>query len=141
MLRGLSILEPITGFSYDPEKTLSQSLEEIAIGLEPLPENLREVQTQLNHVADELQEIHPSLDLVVQDLSQFSDDTEGLSLQMNVIGQELVSLRSKLGNFTKGVATFGWISTIILSVFLALGAISNLSVFLVGNQMRTKQNA
>ncbi|OGO20256.1 MAG: hypothetical protein A2Z14_00070 [Chloroflexi bacterium RBG_16_48_8] len=137
MLRGLSVLEPITGFSYDPEKSLSQSLEEVATGLEPLPETLREVQRQLNQVADELDEVHPSLDLVAQDLTRFSENTAELSSQMKLKGESLTSLPGDLDNFIQGVAAFGRISTIILCVFLVLGAISHLSVFLVGNQIRT----
>jgi hypothetical protein len=139
MLRGLSVLEPITGFSYDPEKTLSQSLEEVADGLEPLPETLREVQTQLNQVADELDEVHPSLDLVAQDLTQLSESTAELSLQVKAKVEWLNLIPSDLENFLQRVATFGRISTIILCVFLVLGAISHLSVFLVGNQIRTRQ--
>jgi chromosome segregation ATPase len=139
MLRGLSVLEPITGFSYDPEKSLSQSLEEIADGLEPLPETLREVQRQLNQAADELDEVHPSLDLVSQDLIRFSENIEELSTQIKLQVERLNLIPGVLENFLHRVAAFGRISTIILCVFLVLGAISYLSVFLFGDQMRSRQ--
>ena len=139
MLRGLSVLEPITGFSYDPEKSLSQSLEEIADGIEPLPETLREVQRQLNQAADELDEVHPSLDLVSQDLNRFSESIEDLSSQMKLLVEDLDLIPSVLENFPHRVAAFGRISTIILCVFLVLGAIAYLTVFLFGDQMRSRQ--
>lgn len=135
MLRGLSVLEPITGFSYDPEKSLSQSLEEVATALEPLPENLREVQSELNKVADELVQVYPELDVVAQDLDQFSDSTTTLFNKLDRQVDSLNSISNGIEDFNHRVATFGWISTIILCVFLSLGAISNLSVFLVGKQM------
>jgi hypothetical protein len=139
MLRGLSVLEPITGFSYDPEKSLSQSLEEIATGLEPLPATLGEVQRQLNQVADELDEVHPSLDLVAGDLTRFSKDTQELSAQIGMQAEKLDMIPGSLETFLQRVAAFGRISTIILCVFLILGAISYLSVFLVGNLIRSGQ--
>ncbi len=139
MLRGLSILEPITGFSYDPEKSLSQSLEEVAGGLEPLPDTLREVQRQLNQVADELDEVHPSLDLVAQDLIRLSESTVELSSDMKIKVERLDLIPTDVENFLQRVATFGRISTIILCAFLVLGAISQLSVFLLGTQMRTRR--
>jgi chromosome segregation ATPase len=139
MLRGLSVLEPITGFSYDPEKSLSQSLVEIEDGLEPLPETLREIQRQLNQAADELDEVHPGLDLVSKDLIRFSEETEELSTQINMQEERLNLIPDFLENFLHRVAAFGRISTIILCVFLVLGAISYLSVFLFGDQMRSRQ--
>jgi uncharacterized phage infection (PIP) family protein YhgE len=138
MLRGLSVLEPMTGFSYNPEKSLSQSLEEIVAGLEPLPETLREVQRQLNQAADELDEVHPSLDLVSQDLIRLSENIGELSSQIKLQGERLNPFPDLVENFIHGVAAFSRISTIILCVFLVLGAISHLSVFLFGNQMRSR---
>jgi len=140
MLKGLSILEPVTGFSYDPEKSLSQSLKEVADGLDPLPETLREIQRQLNQVADELDNVHPTLDVVAQDLIGFSESTAELSSQVKSQEESLSFMPGDLENFNQKVAAFSRISTIIVCVFLVLGAISYLSVFLVGNQMRTGQD-
>jgi methyl-accepting chemotaxis protein len=140
MLKGLSILEPVTGFSYDPEKSLSQSLEEVADGLEPLPETLREIQRQLNQVADKLDEVHPSLEVVTKDLNSFSESVAELSSQVKSQEERLSFLPGNTENFIQKVAAFGRISTIIVCVFLVLGAISYLSVFRVGNQMRTGQH-
>jgi chromosome segregation ATPase len=135
MLRGLSILEPITGFSYDPEKSLSQSLEEVATGLEPLPENLREVQRELTKVADELDQVYPELDVVAEDLDRFSNSTTTLSEKLNKQVDRLNAISNGIEDFSHRVATFGWISTIILCVFLALGAFSQLTVLFIGRQM------
>jgi uncharacterized protein YoxC len=141
MLRGLSILEPVTGFSYNPEKSLSQSLEEVANGLEPLPESLREIQRQLNQVAVELDDVQPTLNAVALDLMDFSESTEELSTAMKSQVESISSLSSDAEEFLQGVAAVGRISTIIVSVFLTFGAISQLSVFLIGYQMRSGREA
>jgi uncharacterized protein YoxC len=139
MLRGLSILEPVTGFSYDPEKSLSQSLEEVANGLKPLPESLREIQSQLNQVATELDDVHPTLDEVALDFMDFSESTAELSTALDSPVESIRSLASDADEFLQGVASFGRISTIIVSVFLIFGAISQLSLYLVGYQMRSRK--
>ena len=136
MLKGLSVLEPITGFSYDPEKSLSQSLEEVASGLEPLPETLREVQSQLNQVADELAGVQPSLKEVSEDLVGFSERMEALSSNMKAEVGTLEDIPEAFDNFNQRVASISWISTIILCVFLILGVISHFSVILVGKHLR-----
>jgi len=134
MLKALSILEPVTGFSYDPDKSLSQSLDDVAASLEPLPESLREVQSQLDEAAVELDDVAPGLGVVAEDLSQFSDTIQDISEQLESGEDAVESILDAVETIQNRVAPISWISTIILSIFLAFGAISQLTAFLVGKQ-------
>jgi uncharacterized phage infection (PIP) family protein YhgE len=134
MLKALSILEPVTGFAYDPDKSLSQSMDDVTASLEPLPTSLREVQNQLDEAADELNDLIPGLTGVAEDLSQFSDTIKSVSSDINSTDDLFKSIRQSTERIQNRVAPISWISTIILSVFFALGAISQLTAFLVGKQ-------
>jgi methyl-accepting chemotaxis protein len=134
MLKALSVLEPLTGFSYDPEKTLSQGLEEVAASLEPLPESLVEIRIQLEEAADELDGLAPGLDEVEDDLSDFSEKLDEISTQMEMGKDAFQRIQDGIERVENRVAPISWISTIILSVFFAFGAISQLSAFLFGKQ-------
>jgi methyl-accepting chemotaxis protein len=134
MLNALSILEPLTGFSYNPEKSLSQGLNDVSASLEPLPGSLREVQTQLVEAASEIDDLTPGLEAVARDLSNFSDTILGISEQMETGQNSFQLLYDLLDKIQNRVAQISWISTIILSLFLAFGALSQLSTFLVGKQ-------
>jgi len=134
MMKALSVLEPVTGFAYDPNKSLSQSMDDVTASLEPLPASLREVQSQLDEAADELDDLTPGLKDVAEDLSQFSDTINNASGDLNSSEDVFQSIRQAVETIQNRVAPISWISTIIVSVFIALGAISQLSAFLVGKQ-------
>jgi hypothetical protein len=135
MLKALSVLEPLTGFAYDPEKSLSQGLEEVSVSLEPLPESLRDIQEQLLQASEEVDQLSPGLSEMSENLSDFSDSILGVSERLED-GEEVFRLvQDALETVQNRVASISWISTIIVSVFLALGAISQLSAFLVGKQL------
>ena len=134
MLNALSILEPLTGFSYNPEKSLSQGLNDVSASLEPLPESLREVQSQLVEAADEIDDLAPGMEAVAQDLSNFSDTILEVSEELGTGQNSFQLLYDMIEKIQNRVAPISWISTIILSVFMAFGALSQLSTFLVGKQ-------
>jgi hypothetical protein len=74
------------------------------------------------------------LEAVARDLSNFSDTILGISEQMETGQNSFQLLYDLLDKIQNRVAQISWISTIILSLFLAFGALSQLSTFLVGKQ-------
>jgi hypothetical protein len=61
VLRALSSIRFLTGVDYRPEQSLDQSLEQVAAGLEPLPESLRVVAQDLGSVGDSLEQVNPTI--------------------------------------------------------------------------------
>ncbi len=106
-LRALAVLGPLTGVQYDPQRTLSASLQETAATLETLPGTLEQVSADLVGVAHEAEALKPGLQATGQDLQRLAVDLRTMAGELdglaNQLQQALAGLRSVPGALQRAV--------------------------------------
>jgi hypothetical protein len=135
VLRGLGRLEPLTGISYDPDQPLDESIAEVALVLEPLPEALILVSQDLAVATEDL-------DQVGTDLISVSDELDTVSESVNQLNSRLADLKDGLERTALDIEALServpgtlWTLVVLLEVFLLWVALGQLAVYFVGEQL------
>lgn len=137
-LRALSVIEFLTKVSYDPENSLSASLQEVALSLNPLPGALRDVHEEMNSSALSLDDLRPQFSRIVDDLDAFSRNASTVAQELEKRGNALEGLAGQFEDFSTKISTRIWVLTaFLMSIFSGL-AIAQLSVYVVGTNLSEK---
>jgi hypothetical protein len=135
VLRSLSVLSAVTGITYDPERSLDHSIQDIADGLQPLPQGLIDVSQRLYDTAEGFDEVSTSLD-------QTGDDLRRLSTELSELGRDLGELSVSLNDHADGLDRLGervplmiWLLVGMLEVLLIGVSLAQVTVIKAGRQL------
>jgi methyl-accepting chemotaxis protein len=139
-LKALSVVEFITGISYDPEKTLSGSLEEVANNLEVLPETLSEIHASMNSSAESLDRLRPQISIVAADLDEFSENIFTLVDEVEAQRAVLQIVSDNVEGFNETLESWFGTGTVLLMIAAVGMGIIYLAVYTVGAELRNKES-
>lgn len=134
VLRGLAALGPLTGVSYDPERSLESSLSEAASGLAPIPQALREVQRELDGVGGELDTMRSRLRSTASDLDQFAGDLQQVSQGLEERAADLRQLANGLRRAADSARTWMWGIAVAVELVLLGMAATQRTLYLAGRE-------
>ena len=103
VLRGLAIL-PI-GINYDPDRSLGDSLADVADGLAPLPEGLIDVSGKIQNTADGFDDISGGLDRTGSDIQELSDNIRSLGERLGILSSSLEEQAETLDELVERIPT------------------------------------
>jgi methyl-accepting chemotaxis protein len=136
-LSALSVVEFLTGVSYDPEQSLSASLEDVAASLDDLPETLTGVQESMEDSAESLDQLRPRIMRVSGDLESLS---ENVFSAVDLVESQRVTVRRVAGNvqsLDRELAKWFWVPVATLFIgALGLGILF-LGLYVLGSELRT----
>jgi methyl-accepting chemotaxis protein len=133
VLRGLTFL-PI-GIDYDPERSLGDSLQDVADGLAPLPEGLIDVSEKIQDTADGFDDISGGLDRTGSDIQDLSDNIRDLGERLGILSSSLEGQAKTLDRLVESLPTIIWVSLIILELFVIGVVLAQVTVIVVGGRL------
>jgi methyl-accepting chemotaxis protein len=136
VLRAFASLDFITGISYDPEKSLDQSLSDVAAGLEPLPTALAGVQDDFDVLADALSPVQASLEDVADDLGALAESLDQVREQTDEQAAILEEMAEAADRAATRTTTWVWAVFITIDVVVVLLGVEQLAIITVGRQLR-----
>lgn len=139
-LRALSVIEFLTGVSYDPEKSLSASLEDVALSLKPLPNALRDVHEEMTNSASSLEELPPQFSRIAADLNAFAENASKVAQDIGTRGNALEDLAGQIDDLSTKISTWAWVVTGVLMLLSVGMAIVQSAVYAVGTRLSEENN-
>lgn len=139
-LRALSVIEFLTKVSYDPDKSLSASLQEVALSLEPLPTALREVHEDMNSSTSSLDDLRPQFSRIADDLDVFSERASTVAQDLGTRGNALEDLAGQIDEFSPKISTWVWVVTGVLMILSSGMGIAQSAVYVVGTKIGEENN-
>jgi methyl-accepting chemotaxis protein len=133
VLRGLAFL-PI-GINYDPERSLGDSLADVADGLAPLPEGLIDISEKIQNTADGFDDISGGLDRTGSDIQDLSDNIRHLGERLGILSSSLEEQAETLDQLIERLPTIIWVSVILLELFVLSVVLAQVTVFVVGGRL------
>jgi hypothetical protein len=126
LLHGLNVISGLTGLTYDPEVSLTESFARLNESLDPIPDTLAELDDSLEGAQQNLDDLQSAVSEVSGPLSE-SDvvlaeaqtSVEAYSNMIEELAQEVSDLRTSLPNWVR-IAVF---SLYFLLVWLAISQI------------------
>jgi len=135
VLRGLAVFGSLTGISYDPERSLDQAVEDVAMGLEPLPEGLIEVSGKIYDTAEGFDRVSGELDQTRRELQGLSDEVRDLGERLGILSVTLEKQAAALDQLVDRLPTLIWASVVLLEMGVIGVFLAQVTAIVVGARL------
>jgi hypothetical protein len=135
LLRGLTVLSPITGVRYDPEIPLNEGIANTATGLDPLPAALIDVRDQLLLATRDLDDLSKDLRVSATDLQILNADLREQKQQLTFVGTSLDYFVLFLDRLQQQLPALFWLAGLALELLIIGLAVTQAAVFIQGRSL------
>lgn len=135
VLGGLSVLSSITGLTYDPDRSLAQSIRDVSSGLESLPQGMIDVSQELYDTAEGFDEVSDGLDRTGDDLLRLSSELNDLGSDLGALSTRLDEQADGLERLVERVPLIIWIAVGMLELLMVGVSLAQVTVIRVGRQL------
>lgn len=135
VLRGLALFGSLTGISYDPDRSLDQAIEDVAMGLEPLPEGLIEVSGKIYDTAEGFDQVSGELDQTRGELQGLSEEVRDLGERLGTLSVALEKQASALDQLVDRLPSLIWATVVLLELFVIGVVLANVTAVVVGGRL------
>lgn len=135
VLRNLALLGPITGITYDPERSLHQAIGDVAVGLESLPNDMIEVSEKIHDTAEGLERVSARLDQTGGDLQELSEDVRDLGERLGTLAATLDEQAEALDQLVDRLPGIIWASVVLLEMIVIGLLLAQATAIVVGGRL------
>lgn len=135
VLRTLGSFGAITGITYDPERPLDLAIQDVANGLDTLPEGLIEVSEKIYDTAEGFDQVSDGLDQTGGDIQELSANVRELGQRLGILSSTLEEQAEALDQLVENLPTLVWVSVIILELFVVGVMVAQVTVIVVGTRL------
>ena len=140
VLRNLAFFGPITGITYDPERSLNQAIGDVAVGLASLPSDLIEVSEKIYDTAEGFDQVSAQLDQTGGDLQEFSEDVHDLGERMGTLAATLNEQAEAVDQLVDRLPIIIWASVMLLE-WVMIGVLLAHATAVVAGRRLYRENA
>lgn len=140
VLRNLAFFGPITGITYDPERSLQQAIGDVAVGLASLPSDLIEVSEKIYETAEGFDEVSARLNRTGADLQELSEDVHDLGERLGTLAVTLDEQAEAVDQLVDRLPTIIWASVVLLE-WVMIGVILAHATAIVAGGRLYRENA
>ncbi len=140
VLRNLAFFGPITGITYDPERSLQQAIGDVAVGMASLPSDLIEVSEKIYETAEGFDQVTARLDQTGGDLQELSEDVRVLGQRLGTVAATLDEQAKAIDQLVDRLPTIIWASVVLLE-WVMIGVLLAHATAIVAGGRLYRENA
>ena len=135
VLRNLAFFGPITGITYDPERSLQQAIGDVAVGLASLPSDLIEVSEMIYETAEGFDQVSARLDQTGGDLQELSEDVHDLGGRLGTLAATLDEQAVAVDRLVDRLPTIIWALVVLLEWVVIGVLLAQATAIVVGGRL------